>query len=242
MRNDISLNDISIAEFYILMYAPNIRFTKMMMLTLKDLSLRDVIDLRIEKFDFRDNRTPDRTQVMIYPYHKYKNGNYKQHELHFIKPLRSGNPMSIYNYLSFVYDNVESEHQYVKRIRLREVSAYFKPFTWSLFKLTPKLNKKGEELRQQLLHQIYRKVDELIDCLKHRPAKAYEMLDQLSAKLYLVNDTKKEEMVNVLMNNNKNILNSPYKEAIYGWFLEWEKLQEYNGYFVKSMALSNYRS
>ncbi len=229
-----SLLELTPAEFYILAGAPDTYIDRAVMLTMKDLSLKDVIDIRVEKNETRSNRT--RTVVNVYPYTHFRSYRYTGAEKIFMSPFGNGDrTMPLYSYLRNIYQQIPDEPVYGRELRSRVLLSYFRTINWSWYKLSPKLNKKGILLKKSLYLELNNRIDELIKCLEDDPAKAYEQMKDLQGFIYFAGDNRMNKLNSVLANKHESIQKAGYSKPIYEWFLEMEKIKDFDGYFNQAI-------
>ncbi len=229
-----SLLELTPAEFYILAAAPDTFIDRAVMLTMKDLSLKDVIDIRVESSIGRSNRA--RTVVNVYPFSQFKSYRPIGAERIFLNPFAGGTrSLTLYSYLRNIYTNIPDEPLYGRELRSRQLLTYFRAINWSWYKLSPKLNKKGLLLKKSLYLELNNRIDELTESLVHEPSNAYEQMKDLNGFIYFASSERMNKLNTVLAQNHEKIKNAGYSKAIYEWFLEMEKIKDFDGYFHKAV-------
>ena len=237
------LLELTPAELYLLNAAPRAHLSQVVMLTLKDLSLKDVIDIRIEAVDSRSTSRRARNQATIIKHKNWQNHRFRPHERIFRETLDSqGNGVTLLNFLRKVYRNIPTENRYGKHIRNQNLQGCFRPINWSWYSVAPRLTAKGKRTLTKVSNELHGYLGELKDELKEKPVEAWELMNDLNGLLYLIPEADLEELIYILGNENDKILNSSYSERIYAWFLELEKLKEFDGYFARAVTLVNSRT
>ena len=236
-----SLFDLTPAEYYMLLAAPKAEFNMALMLTMKDLSLKDVIDIRVETIESRSSSKRVRKHAFVYSYTNFDTYRFRSHERVFKKVLaNSGGKVMLLSWLKKIYDIIPSESQYGRIIKEAKLSGCFWPINLSFSKLSASKSKKGKALVRGLNIEMQNHVQELKNNLVNNPSVAWELTKELNGFLYLMAPSDVEDIITILGSQNDKILHSGVSEKIYAWFLEMEKLKEFDAHFYRATQSNNY--
>ena len=229
------------AEYYMLLAAPKARFSTSVMLTLKDLSLKDVIDIRIEEVKSRSTSKRKRSLAYVYPYTYFNDYSFKPHEKYFHTILKKSGRITLLNLLRHIYNSTPTEDRYGNIIEKHHLRNCFRPFNFFRSSLSGKRTKHGKALKLQMRIELQTQVQDLIAGLKKDPSDAWEITNKLNGLIYLIPPSDLEEIIFILTNHYDVLHRSAYTEQIYAWYLEMDKLREFDGYFQSAVKLVSYR-
>lgn len=227
----MSLHQFTPAELYLLNKAPNALYEEALMLTLKDLSLKDVIDITFEPVASRSSSTKERLHPVISQFTHFKNYHFQPHERVFRNAMyQAGSKALLRSILNLIDSDLQSESAYGKLIRRHRIDNCFNLINWRLYTLSPSLSKNGRMLKQQLNLELKNHLDELKSALKENPKKALDIMKDLNGFLYLIPYKDLDEIIEILSYKNDKIRQSDYSNDIYRWWLELDKLKEFDSY------------
>lgn len=227
----MSLFKYTPAELYVLNKAPNALYEEALMLTLKDLSLKDVIDITFEPVTSKSSSARERLHPIINTFTHFETYSFKPHEKMFRNAmLKAGSKAMLRSVLTLIDSELHSETAYGKIVRRHKIDHCFNLFNWRLYTLSPSLNKNGKMLKQMLNLELRNHIDELKAALKEDPKKALELMMDLNGFLYLIPHKDLDEIIEILSYKNQTIRESEYSNDIYRWWLELDKLKEFDSY------------